>query len=178
LIWHKLSARTSKKSVKTAAEKHIFSKTSPSELFEVLLNPPEQLSIPKITNQETFRLPYDTTGQKFNLVGELKFFILAVFISFLLWFALAIIIEQNIIAPEHIYLMERNAFFLTILIFYFLRLSAWMTNKTDAPKGTHWEIQFPVTRREMVGQRSVGYAKDEAAQVKNDGEPESMISDQ
>ncbi len=175
MVWHKISARFLKKPTTVATEKHIFSKTSPSELFEVLSNTPEQRSVPKSTNHQTFKLPYNAGGKKSGLAGELKFFILAVLVSLLFWFTLAIIIEQDIITTEHIYLRERNAFFLTIVFFYFLRLSAWMTNKTDSHEGNNWGIEVPVTRRDNPGRRFVGNAKDEAGKVKDDGGQRAVI---
>lgn len=170
MAWHNRSPRISKKTATAATERHAYSKTSPSELFDVLSNPPEQISVPRTTNHQTFWNPYNADDEKFWLAGELKFFTLAVLVSFLFWFTLAIIIEQNIMAPDHIYLRERNAFFLTIVFFYFLRLSAWMTNKTDANESSNWEIEVPLTRRDRLGRRFVGYAMDEAGQVEDDGE--------
>ncbi len=62
-----------------------------------------------------------------RLGKEALFFLVAVILSFLLWFALAAIIEQNIIAREYLYMKEKNAFLTTIGFIYFIRLNALMT---------------------------------------------------
>ncbi len=178
MAWHNISAHISKKTATAATEIHVFSKTSPSELFNVLVNTPEPTSVTRATNHQMFKRTFSANSEKSTLAGELKFLILAVLVSFLFWFSLAIIIEQSIIAPEHIYLRERNAFFLTIVFFYFLRLSAWVTNKTDANESSNWEIEVPVTRRDRMGQRFVGFAKDEVGQVEDDGEQKAAVSNQ
>ena len=108
------------------------------------------------------------TWQKM-LGRESGYFVLAVFVSFLFWFALAVIVEQGIIAQEHLYSRERNAFVLTIAFFYFLRLSAWITNETDAHEGDTWKAEDlkTVTKRLMdeAGKLRIGEAKEEEGGV-------------
>lgn len=65
--------------------------------------------------------------QQIKLGKEALFFVLAVMVSFLFWFVLATITEQNIIASDYLYMKERNAFIITIGVIYFIRLNAWMT---------------------------------------------------
>lgn len=52
-------------------------------------------------------------------------FIFTVIGSFLFWCALALIVDQNIIADELVYDRERNGFLITIGFVYFIRLNAW-----------------------------------------------------
>ncbi len=52
-------------------------------------------------------------------------FIFTVIGSFLFWCALALIVDQNIIADEFVYDRERNGFLITIGFVYFIRLNAW-----------------------------------------------------
>jgi hypothetical protein len=65
--------------------------------------------------------------QQIKLGKEALFFVLAVMVSFLFWFVLATITEQNIIASDYLYMKEKNAFIITIGVIYFIRLNAWMT---------------------------------------------------
>lgn len=65
--------------------------------------------------------------QQIKLGKEALFFVLAVMVSFLFWFVLATITEQNIIASDYLYMKERNAFIITIGVIYFIRFNAWMT---------------------------------------------------
>lgn len=65
--------------------------------------------------------------QQIKFGKEALFFVLAVMVSFLFWFVLATITEQNIIASDYLYMKERNAFIITIGVIYFIRLNAWMT---------------------------------------------------
>jgi hypothetical protein len=64
------------------------------------------------------------TFQKNKLSKELLWFVLTVIGSLLFWCALALIVNQNIIADEYLYDRERNGFLITIGIVYFVRLSA------------------------------------------------------
>jgi len=63
---------------------------------------------------------------KKRLSKELLFFAFTVVVSFLLWFALAIITEQRITAEQYLYIKEKNAFLITVGFFYFIRLNAWV----------------------------------------------------
>ncbi len=175
MVWHKIKTHHPKKPTTAATERFVYSKALPSKLFDVLKTA-DTLPLPAEKKCKILSQPSHKIAEESALARELKFFILTVFVSFLLWVSLALIIEQNIIAPEHTYLRERNAFFLTIVFFYFLRLSAWITNKDDRHEDTSWKIKIPVTRRDILGRRFVGYAKDEAGQMKNDGRESALIS--
>jgi len=50
---------------------------------------------------------------------------LTVAISFLFWVILAIITDQHITAAQYLYIREQNAFFITVVFFYIIRLIAW-----------------------------------------------------
>jgi len=65
--------------------------------------------------------------QQIKLGKEALFFVLAVMVSFLFWFVLATITEQNIIVSDYLYMKEKNAFIITVGVIYFIRLNAWMT---------------------------------------------------
>ena len=56
---------------------------------------------------------------------ELLFFALAVVLSFLFWFILADMTDQCIISTPYLYVREQNAFLVTVVFFYFIRLCAW-----------------------------------------------------
>ena len=66
-----------------------------------------------------------TTFQK-KTTKELLWFITTVIGSFLLWCALALIMNQKIIIDECLYDREGKGFMITIGIVYLIRLSAWM----------------------------------------------------
>ena len=63
---------------------------------------------------------------KKRLFKEVLFFVAASALSFLLWFALALITEQKITAPESLYVKELLAFIISIGVFYIIRLSVWL----------------------------------------------------
>ena len=60
-----------------------------------------------------------------RLGNELLFFALTVAVSLLFWFVLASFTEQCVIVKDCVYIKERNAFFVTVAFFYFVRLSTW-----------------------------------------------------
>ena len=63
---------------------------------------------------------------KKRLGKELFFFALAVVVSFLFWFFLAIVTEQHIVAQKYLYDKEKYAFVISIGLFYFIRVIALM----------------------------------------------------
>ena len=65
--------------------------------------------------------------RRIKIGKEALFLIVAIIVSFLFWFILATITEQNIIASEYLYMRERNAFIITIGFIYFIRLNARLT---------------------------------------------------
>lgn len=62
---------------------------------------------------------------KKRLGKEFLFLALTVAISFLFWVILAIITDQHITAAQYLYIREQNAFFITVVFFYIIRLIAW-----------------------------------------------------
>ena len=72
------------------------------------------------------------------LAKESLLFLFIVIGSFLFWFILAHIVEQDIIRRECRYDRERYAFFITVGFIYFLRLTGWSAEqgrKGQGPKG-------------------------------------------
>ncbi len=65
------------------------------------------------------------TFQK-KITKELLWFTISVIGSFLFWCALALIMDQKIILDECLYDREGQAFMMTIVFVYFIRLSAWV----------------------------------------------------
>jgi hypothetical protein len=65
------------------------------------------------------------TFQK-KLIKELLWFIFTVIGSFMLWCAVALIVDQKIIVDECLYDREGKAFMITIGFVYLTRLSAWV----------------------------------------------------
>ena len=68
---------------------------------------------------------------------ELLWFTISVIGSFLFWCALALIMDQKIILDECLYDREGQAFMMTIVFVYFIRLSAWV-NWTRVTGVIHW----------------------------------------
>ena len=92
---------------------------------------------------------------------ESKYFGLAVLISSLFWIALAVIIEQNIIAQEYLYTRERNGFVLTVAFLCIIRLSTWMSSKEDICEDSKWKTETPLAQRSDLEEPIiVGEAKD------------------
>lgn len=60
-----------------------------------------------------------------KLGKELFFFAVTVSISLLFWFVLANLTDQCITVKDWEYLKEKIAFFVTIALIYFVRLSTW-----------------------------------------------------
>jgi hypothetical protein len=65
------------------------------------------------------------TFQK-KLRKELLWFIFTVIGSFMLWCAVALIVDQKIIVDECLYDREGKTFMITIGFVYLIRLSAWV----------------------------------------------------
>jgi hypothetical protein len=86
------------------------------------------------------------TWQK-TLGRESKYLGLAVLISSLFWIALAVIIEQNIIAQEYLYSRERNGLILTVAFLCIIRLSTWMSSKEDICEDNRWKTETPLAQR-------------------------------
>jgi hypothetical protein len=100
------------------------------------------------------------TWQK-TLGRESKYFGLAVLISSLFWMALAVIIEQNIIAQEYLYSRERNGLILTVAFLCIIRLSTWMSSKEDTCEDSRWKTETPLAQRsDLEEPMIVGEAKD------------------
>ena len=100
------------------------------------------------------------TWQK-TLSRESKYFGLAVLISSLFWIALAVIIEQNIIAQEYLYSRERNGLILTVAFLCIIRLSTWMSSKEDICEDSRWKTETPLAQRSDLEEPIiVGEAKD------------------
>lgn len=58
-----------------------------------------------------------------KLSREFLIFVLVCTISLLFWMIIALITEQYVIAQEHLYVRERNAFLVTVGFIYFIRLN-------------------------------------------------------
>ena len=109
---------------------------------------------------------------------ESIYFVLMVVTSFLFWVALAVILEQKTIAPEYLYSRERNGFMLTIGIFYFIRLNAWMINRKGSLNNRAWETGGRIARKnETTEWQIVGEAREECGKIialfKNDWMPDN-----
>ena len=101
-----------------------------------------------------------------NLGRESIYFALTVLTSLLFWIAIATIIEQNIIAPEYLYARERNGFMLTVGVFYFIRLNAWMINRNGAHGDRKWEPGNRIVRKHESSElHVVGEAKEQCGKL-------------
>ena len=63
------------------------------------------------------------------IIREILFLFVLCTVSFLFWLVIAFITDQKVIAPEFLYLRERNAFFITIALVYFLRINILGSNE-------------------------------------------------
>ena len=101
-----------------------------------------------------------------NLGRESIYFALTILTSLLFWIAIASIIEQNIIASEYLYARERNGFMLTVGVFYFIRLNAWMINRNGAYEDRKWEPgDRNVRKKESAELHMVGEAKEQCGKL-------------
>lgn len=103
-----------------------------------------------------------------HLGRESIYFVLTILTSLLFWVTLAAIIEQTIIAPEYLYAREKNGFMLTIGVFYFVRLNAWMINRNSTHKTGKWKTGDRIVRKDAtVELHMVGEAKEQCGKILN-----------
>lgn len=67
-----------------------------------------------------------------KLVREIFFFLGICGLSLLFWVVIALITDQKVIAPEYLYVREKNAFLGTVALVYFLRLNVRQSDRRRA----------------------------------------------